>query len=382
MKTKQLDSSRIIEMDALRGIALLGILLVNIFVFHAPYLYYGEFYGAFEGFQASTVNAVVEFAGGKFLFIFAFLFGYGIAIQEQLHPNSFKAFFTKRMLVLLLFGVIHILIFWFGDILASYALLGLLVMPFLKLPNRLVLSFGILFVFFRPIYYLGVVAFDWPLIHMHKPAELTEFLTVFQEGTYGEVFRLRMSEFWAFIPENLVWYLPKTIGLLLIGIYAGRNSMFSRIRKNQALFGIVSLVMVASSVVWIWFKMDVFNSIDLEATPIWRPVLIGINVLFETAMGIGYIVGFTLVFQNSKLITGALAKTGRLALTNYITQSLICVFIFYSYGLGLYGELVPTDLVLISVLIFCFNLIFSTLYLKSFNVGPLEFLWRKLIGIK
>ncbi|MGB0431634.1 MAG: DUF418 domain-containing protein, partial [Bacteroidia bacterium] len=67
---------RIEEIDALRGFALFGILVVNLFVFHAPYSYYSEFYGAFTGIEASVVNLVITYFGGKFLFIFAFLFGY------------------------------------------------------------------------------------------------------------------------------------------------------------------------------------------------------------------------------------------------------------------------------------------------------------------
>jgi uncharacterized protein len=372
---------RIPELDALRGIALFGIGLVNIFVFHAPYSYYGEFYGAFTGVQATTVNIVVDFIGGKYLFIFAFLFGYGIVLQRNSRSEEiFRTYWVKRMLVLLIFGILHILFFWFGDILASYALLGLLILPLLKLSNRGVLTLGIFFILFRPLYYFGVTALGWPMVQMGKPTELNDFIAIFQRGSYSEIFILRMNEFFAFTSENLVWYIPKTMGVFLVGIYAARKSIFIRVRENSRKAVLLSVLLISVSTVWIYFKMDVFGLIDLDSTPIWRPILISANVVFETTLAMSYIIGFSLLFQNSLFFTKILAKTGRLALTNYITQSLICVLVFYGYGFGYYGKLKPTDLVLLSIAIFALNLSFSLLYLKYKSIGPLEYLWRKWVG--
>ncbi|MGB0392099.1 MAG: DUF418 domain-containing protein, partial [Salibacteraceae bacterium] len=346
------SGNRIEEIDALRGFALFGILLVNVFVFHAPIKYYGEFYGAFEGVQAMAVNGVVNFAGGKFLFIFAFLFGYGIVLQQNSRPNSFNIYFVKRMAVLLLIGIVHIALFWFGDILASYALLGFLVIPLLRLSKPTILVLAIFFILFRPLYYFGVVLFDWPSVQMGELVSLEEFVSVFQEGSYFEIFKLRMREFGAFIPENLVWYISKTFGLFLVGIYAARINLFTQMKLNSIKFTQLTLLFILVSVLWNYFKLDVFGLFDLQAQPIWRPILISINVFFETTLGMGYILGFSLVFQNSQLLTNILAKTGRLALTNYLFQSLICVIVFYGFGFGQYAKWEPTDLVLFSAALF------------------------------
>ena len=96
--------------------------------------------------------------------------------------------------------------------------------------------------------------------------------------------------------------------------------------------------------VWEFSKVDFFSNFDLEKTPIYRPLLIAINVIFESFLGIGYIIGFITLFQKSTVIASVMAKTGRMALTNYIIQSLLCVLVFYSYGFGLYGKLNPSDL--------------------------------------
>ena len=382
MKTDKPLVNRLHELDALRGVSLLGILLVNIFVFHAPYLYFSEFYGEFDGIQGKAVAAVVNFASGKFLFIFAFLFGYGIAIQKQKYGISFNAHHIKRMAVLLVFGLVHILFFWFGDILTSYALLGFLLISFIRLPNKYILLMGFSFLIVRPIYYFGAVSFNWSTLEMIEYAELNEFLFTFQEGSYGEIFLLRMKEFLAFIPESLIWFIPKTLGLFLIGFYCFQRNFMVRIQQNSKRYLLVCIILLISSIAWIWLKLDFFAKFDLEATPMMRPILICINVVFETAQGMGYVIGFILLFQNSRKVTNLFTATGRLALTNYFMQSLICVTIFFGYGLGFYGKLLPTDLILISLAIFGLNSWFSKIYLKYHQYGPLEYLWRKLINNK
>jgi uncharacterized protein len=373
---------RIHELDALRGFALFGILLVNVFVFHAPIAYYSAFYGAFEGVQADTVGLVVNFAGGKFLFIFAFLFGYGMVLQERTHGKNFTAYFSKRMLVLLLFGSLHILLFWFGDILASYALLGLLALPLLNLSNRAILVLATFFILFRAVYYVGTSLFGWPFFEMEQPMPMEEYIKTFQQGSYAELFYWRIREFWAFMPDNLVWYIPKTFGLFFIGIYAARKNLFQHIRANQRKYLLVSSILFIIGTAWIYSKAIVFSQFDLSAEPHWRPILIAINVVFETSLGLSYILGFSILFQCASVLTRILGKTGRMALTNYILQSLICMIIFYGYGFGYYGELKPTDLVFIALIIFSFNLVFSSLYLRYRNIGPLEYVWRRLIKKK
>ena len=172
--------------------------------------------------------------------------------------------------------------------------------------------------------------------------------------------------------------MPKTLGLFFIGIYASRQNIIQKIKQNTGVFLAICLVLISLSIVWEINKIDFFNTFDLEKMPIYRPILIAINVMFESFLGFGYIFGFIILFQNSRLISSVMAKTGRMALSNYILQSLFCVFIFYGYGLGFYGKLNPSDLVFIVVGIFMINILFSHLYLRKKKMGPLEYCWRKL----
>lgn len=377
--TDQPATHRVHELDALRGIALLGILIVNIFIFHAPYLHFSSFYGAFDGVQGEVVAAVTHFAAGKSLFIFAFLFGYGMAVQKQLKGMAFNAYHVKRMRVLLGVGILHIVLFWFGDILASYAILGGLMLLLIRLSDSRILGLGIFFILVRPLYYFVSICFELPHFEMEAPITMQTFMTTFQEGSYHEIFRLRMQEFYAFMPENIVWFLPKILGLFLIGFYAKNKSFITRITENPLKNWGIFIGLIAVSLFWIIVKSEFFAKFDLEATPLMRPVLIGINVIFETAQGMAYIMGLILIFQKARVLTKLLAATGRMALTNYMMQSLICVGIFYSYGLGFYGKLRPSDLVWISIAIFTFNMWSSNWYLKTHSLGPLEYLWRQMI---
>lgn len=369
---------RIREIDALRGFALFGILLVNIFIFHAPYSYYSEFYGSFEGAQATSVEWVVNFAGGKFLFIFAFLFGYGIQLQQRSFTVGFDAFYLRKMIVLFAIGALHILLFWFGDILASYALLGILMLLIIRLPNRVLPFLGIAFLMFSPMYYLGVVLFGWPMVGMLKPLGIDEFMSVFQNGSYLNILPIRLQEFNAFLAENLVWYIPKTLGLFTLGFWCAGKELTLRIQNKKTFYLISIAILLISYSIWSVFKPSFFGGFDLNETPIMRPLLIAINIFFEIVLGSAYILGFLTLFQSLNKVSTVFEKAGRMALTNYIMQSLFCVFIFYGFGLGFYGKLQPTSLVVISIMIYTFNLSFSWFYLRFFNQGPLEYAWRKM----
>lgn len=370
--------NRITEIDALRGLALFGILVVNIFVFHAPFTHYAEFYGSFEGFELSVVENMIDFFAGKFMFIFAFLFGFGAYLQLQNFKSRFNAFYVRRMLVLLGFGLIHLFCFWFGDILTSYAILGLMLLPFLRLRAGILLGLGIFFLAFRPLYYFGAIAFDWPLAVTQEDAYISEYLEVYQFGNYTDIFVMRLREIKAFLPENLVWYVSKTFGLFFLGAYAAKIDFVGRLRASKTSIFVLPITLIAVSNAWNIFRMDLFAAIDLSQTPLLRPVLIFINVLFESLQGFGYIFLFLLMFQKLPSLSGAFAKTGRMALTNYILQSTLCILLFYGYGLGYYGRLNPSHLILIAIVIYIVNMLLSQVILSNYKQGPLEYLWRRL----
>jgi len=378
MTTSAQARARLHELDALRGVSLGGILLVNVFVFHAPYAYYSDFYGAFDGQQALIVDVIAALAAGKFLLVFAFLFGYGIALQHRSRGEDFLPYFVRRMLALALIGTLHVLLLWFGDILLSYALLGLLFLPLRGRSDRelLVLAGGA--IFFRPLYYVGCALFGWPEVGAKLSLPLEDFIDALQSSSYAEIFWLRMEEFFVFTPENLVWFIPKTLGAMTLGFVACRMELVQQLRARRRRFFALGLILVSSALAWAVFKMDFFALFDLERHPIVRPMLIALNVLFETAMGLGYILLLLLMFRRSGRVTRLLAGAGRMSLSNYILQSILCVTLFNAYGIGWYGTLKPSELLLVGVAVFGVNLGVSWLVLRSFERGPLEAISRRL----
>ena len=372
-------STRIHEIDAVRGIALFGILLVNIFVFHAPYAHYSTFYGAFTGWQELALGGMLSLAAGKFLFLFSFLFGYGIQLQSKSKGDSFTSYHFKRMVILFLFGVIHILVFWFGDILANYAVLGLLIMPFLKWNTSSLIILSVCIYAIRPLYYFGVVLFGWPTIGVNPPADLDTFVQTFSSGDYLDIARLRMLEWTSFQLENLIWYIPKTFATMILGMAASKWKLSSKLVQYRGWYTKMGIGLLLIVLLWAFFKGSFFALFDMEAQPLWRPVLIGLNLGFEVVQGCVYFALFFLLFSSFQTLRQPMAATGRLALTNYILQSMICVLIFYGFGWGLYGSLHPTDLIWITLVVFIVQVLMSKAYLTQYKFGPLEWLWRWLI---
>jgi uncharacterized protein len=374
-------NERLVELDALRGFALLGVLVVNIFIFHGPYSHYSEVYGSYNGIDAAVVELTSVFFAGKFLFIFALLFGCGVALQEASHGTGFSAVHARRMVALLLFGATHLIFLWFGDILASYALLGFGLLALRRLGTRWVLIIGGILLLVRPLYYVGATRLGWPMVEMGKPESLETFTEVMRGGNYLEILKLRLREFVAFLPENAVWFIPKTMGLFALGYGAMRARFTEVIRARPGAAVALGAGAVALGLGWMFVRGQVFGLVDLEAIPLVRPVFILGNVLAEFALGCGYVTCLVALFQRSARIARVFAPVGRTALTNYLFQSLACVLIFHGWGLGLYLRLTPVQLVLLAFALYLAQLLGSHAWLRAMNRGPLEALWRRLASL-
>lgn len=372
-------ADRIAAVDALRGFALLGILVVNVFVFHAPYSHFGAFYGALEGGHAQLFFAFILLFPGKFVFIFSFLFGYGAYLQFSRWNNAmdFKAFWFRRMSLLAIAGILHFLLFWMGDILLSYALLGMALPWLLRLPAKTLLGMGILVYFTSSIYSFFYAAFDLPAVQTSSPYSLDLFIEVFSKGSFLDIFLLRMHEIIGFTFESVVYYLPRELGMFLVGIAAAKVQLPSRLSwKKHGKF--IALVFVLA-LVWILFKRHIINLADLRNHPFRRPPIIVLNTIAEWLLGGLYILCFWLCCKApwANGIQRLLAYAGKLALTNYILQSLVCVLVFYGFGLGQYGQWNPVQLLSFAFGVFLLQVLFSYLWFQRFERGPLESLWRK-----
>ncbi|MFY0674102.1 MAG: DUF418 domain-containing protein [Bacteroidia bacterium] len=372
-------SRRIIEIDALRGFALFGILAVNIFVFHAPYAHYGEFYGSVEGFEIVLQDALLNLFGNKSMLVYAMLFGVGFYLQSrQFSMAVFKPYWNRRMAILALFGVVHVFVFWFGDILLPYALLGLL-LPFITgLRNRAQLTLALILFLMHPIYVALSIALELPQIGMNSDRDLATFLMVFSSGNYFEIFELRMHEYWSFGNEKLVIYLPKELGGFILGFQLAKHDFIGFIKtKIRAWLLVLSSIVL---VVWYSYNLKFFGLFDMETMPFIRPLLLALVYAMDILHALTWVslVVYCFKFKLGRWLLSALAKPGKMSLSNYLMQSFICVLIFYGFGLGLYGSMHASELLALAIGIYLFQFAFSSWWLRRFKQGPLEKLWRNL----
>ncbi len=368
---------RIHQIDALRGFALFGILVVNIFVFHAPYPHYGEFYFQFVGTEIRVLENMFFFFAGKFMFIYAFLFGYSFWLQYEKaeQEDTFRSYWNRRMLLLACFGVLHIFFLSFGDILLPYAILGLSLPFFARLSNKKVLLWFFL-IYLIPVYEFVLRGFvEYPSIFMQPVVPLENYIEINGQGSFFEILKLRIQDYFSLKNEKLIMYIPKEISLFLIGMLAAKSKLASKLDiKKGLVFCVFALLVVG--IIYL-YKPGILSLFDYENS-LWQRIVVGLIIQFsEFVHGMLYIIGFWLLWNVTllKSILFPLTYTGRLSLTNYIMQSLICVILFS--GLGYYAQLSPTELITLACAIYLMQLVFSFLWLKRNKYGPLEAVWRK-----
>ena len=373
-------TNRIIELDALRGFALIGILIVNLYSFNAYYGHMPEFYSAFNGLNNKIYQQVMFFLGGKFMFIFAFLFGYGAWIQFAKYENKdkFKAFWFRRMTVLFCIGILHILLLSFGDILAAYALLGMTIPYFIKKSNKTLIILLIIIQLTPALEYALRSFLEYPNLKLLSKYSMDEYIQINSSTNFWDIMQLRLYDFFTFRNEKLIFYMPKELSLFLLGIICAKMNLIQKCySKNGLIFCIIGAIVVAvyhkhEEQFWLLFGNEKTVAQDI--------ILYVIYLVKENIQGLLYIFSFVALW-NLNLFSKSfsfLKYSGRMALTNYLMQSLICFFIFSGFGFGLYGTLSPSELLLFSLYILSFQWGFSYLWLKKYQFGPVEWIWRRL----
>lgn len=377
MSTK---TKRIVVLDVLRGFALIGILLVNLYSFNIYYGLMHDFYSEFTGINHEIFDVVMHFFGGKSMFLFAFLFGYGAWIQFNNHQdfNQFKSYWNRRMVILFGIGVLHILLLTFGDILAAYAVLGLLVPLLIRKNNKALL------LLFLGLQLIPVIEYELSNIleysTLFSPSKYTidQYININTSSNFWEIFKLRLYDFFTFRNEKIITYMPKELSLFLLGIVSARMNL---IQKSYAKKGIIFCVFGWAIAILYYLKSDSLWALFYSQESIFQTFLVGLTfMLKETIHGLCYVLTFFILwnFKIFRTITSFLQYLGKMALTNYLMQSVLAVFIYSGLGLGLYGQSSPLDLLIYAVGILIFQWLFSYYWLRHFQFGPIEGIWRKL----
>ncbi|MFN6946536.1 MAG: DUF418 domain-containing protein [Cytophagaceae bacterium] len=374
-------------LDAMRGFALFGIILVNMYYF-SGYRYFSPESFSTYAIDENTLFYVNFFALSKFYSLFSFLFGLGFAVQLSRVAEKGQAFlpvYLRRLGLLFIFGLLHTFI-WHGDILTVYALAALFLIPFRNAGNRVVLLFAG-FLLISPVILDALMSTG----NISPGQALTEFgnrlktewnlpnnSTIISSGGFQVFFLSKITsslERYAILLEGNRF--PKLLGMFLIGFYFGKNKLFANPSANKsffikvcACFGVIGLLFSVAGVQL--NKMPVFESSILNSA-----FYNLINILGVHPFSLAYMAGFTLLFvhpafQKALLL---LAPAGRMALTNYLMQSVFGVMLFYNIGFGL-GPVGPSIYIPVAILLFAFQVLYSTIWLKRYKFGPLEWLWR------
>jgi uncharacterized protein len=386
---------RIQAIDLLRGWALLGILTVNMEFFAWPLSYMIFPQNWSNPWDAAVETAVKIFAQGKFYTLFSTLFGLGFSfflLKGERSGTSSLGTYIRRILVLLVIGAIHGYLIWMGDILLLYAVMAFPLLLFRKAkPKTLLVWAAVLVMVPVTMMLAGAIAkASDPKAAADIQKSIDENnarfkrmeasgLATYPTGTFAEVTRQRALEFnsmWSF----MAFFGPGVLAMFLMGLYIGRKGYLHHAAQHLPLFRKVlvigALIGIPASIYAVWASHN---------TNMMGPSFMGAGMAFAGAFGnpaLSYAYAAALLILYHRAGWAArlhpVVCAGRMALTNYLMQSLICTFIFYSHGLGMYGKIGPAYLPLIVLAIYSIELAWSPWWLKRFHFGPAEWLWRTL----
>ncbi|CAD7715544.1 hypothetical protein LMG31884_16880 [Xanthomonas hydrangeae] len=390
-------TERIVVLDVLRGFALLGILLMNIEAFVGPLdLALTGVDPHWHGIDRVADALVYLFVQGKFYTLFALLFGMGFAVMAQRAEQAGRVFFgmyLRRTLGLLAIGLAHALLLWSGDILVTYALLALLLLATRSVPTvtlpwvaalvyccapGLMLLYGVAGALTQAD---PAAAVEWKAA-MADAAQQAVANVQTQRAAYGSGTYLQATlQRWHDLQEAMSGLSingPAMLGMFLLGSWFVRSGAIAAPERFPRLFrmlryGVLPLglgVMLVSYALEPW--MDPAR-LDLRVSGAFA-----LSLIAGPLMSLGYAAW---VVQLAPRLA-CLAPAGRMALTNYLLQSLLCTWVFYGYGLGYFEQLPRMWQLPFALGLFALQVVLSQLWLRWFRFGPMEWLWRSVTYLR
>ncbi|MFE9080812.1 DUF418 domain-containing protein [Bacillus mobilis] len=374
------QNARIHSLDIIRGIAILCILFANLPTMTGldPFNQAG-----YSGIDKMVRFLVDLFVQSKFYTIFAFLFGVGFYIfmkNTEVKGYPMYRLFSRRLCILLLFGLLRFIFLWYGDILHAYAIAGFILLFFYKRSTKLIFIAGCSFL--TVSYVLHIIIF------LQASASIPEVPTYYQYMITGNttnhtvnlfthyLYQVKARLFFLMIeePQQLLIGIPEYIGLFLIGLWAGKKDIFKRVPefiKHIVFLQWSSLCiscLLSCPIIYYFIKTDVYYSYDIQP---W--ILFGGKVL-----AIFYICTLLRVCENKKYIEWLypFMNVGKYALTNYISQSILTIVILSLYFKDI-SYVYYWQLCIFGTLIIFVQIMFSKIWSKYFRFGPIEWLWRK-----
>lgn len=452
-----LEHERLSAIDAARGLALLGILLVNIQSFAAPF---GDFITPRPESTDLATQVCFYFVKilceGKFYPLFSLLFGMGLVLQmrsvsARAGEKSFRWLYVRRLVVLLILGFLHAMLLWYGDILFMYAICGFFLLLGSRLSGRTQITIGAAIIGVATLIGAPLTAMmasaappagvaaatpttsslspdqpqsdanqfteggqpqaaapaaDRPKDGLDDAAKTSPFFQLinayrdqrlqggpeqplyreleqraYHDGPYLEVFLFRAMTWSMFIVFSALGFGWHVLGMFFIGAGLLKIGFFQPERRplrRKFLFAgfAVALPLLAATTLLVGQSVKPGFLLALAA---------GVTLMVGgPLLSLAYISGISLAMESGVCVglLRRLSAVGRLALTNYLTHTLVCTTIFYFYGFGQFGEWTRPQRIGLVVLIFGVQCLLSPLWLKRFRFGPMEWVWRSLTYLK
>jgi uncharacterized protein len=416
-------------MDIMRGIAVLGILLMNIpaFSIHEFYLFWGDTIAGKLTTNGFIYKSAVLLGDGRMRGLFTLLFGAGLMLFIENKRTSSIAVadaYFRRMMWLMLFGMIDsYLLLWTGDVLFEYSLCGIFIYAFRNVRVRYMfilafLSLGIysyiqgmafsenkekaleykrveaLIQQGKPVkeeekkahdeWAVNVLGYHYPfsdtcMKQINKDIAETEQT---HRGTYLDILKVHGEETYEYHSKVFFSIFGESFGTIMLGMALYKLGFFSGGLRRRTYWIIASLGIVLGLISMAMFmKWQVRSVAELWYCYSWRNFSI---VYFQQAGRILSTLGYAALIylfsqmQVLKKFLNLFANVGRMALTNYIMQTILCSFYFFGFGLGHYGEYQAKGLLLFVVCIWIMQITYSNIYMRYFQMGPLEWLWKRL----
>ncbi|RDC66233.1 DUF418 domain-containing protein [Adhaeribacter pallidiroseus] len=385
-----LPNERYQLLDVLRGFALLGVLIANMATL-SGYAFLSE--DAKQAFRSYTIDHFVNsfhllWIDGKFYSLFSMLFGigFGLQLQRSLTTNTnFKSLFRRRLLILLFLGLCHAIFLYPGDILTVYALLGFVLLLFRNFSNINLLRVAFILLLLPLVQYAIIWAVHLAHPPVPKPAGprmLDQMIRMFRTGSYLDIIKANIGGliFGRYPDLFFTGRFFKVLAMFLIGFYVALNKIYAQVPEYRSLFKKVILWGLIIGIPCNLVLATIVNISDykeLKPLGIIQPLAYAYGI---PALCLSYAAIIALLYDKPawKKRLAFFAPVGQLALTNYLLQSLICVFIFKSYGFALEAQVGPTQLLLIALAIYSLQVFLSHSWVRYFRFGPAEWLWRSL----
>jgi uncharacterized protein len=382
---------RIGEIDALRGVALFGIIAANMRGFNAPAEAYMQPHLLWPAGADRITQALIDgLITGKFITLFAVLFGLGFAVQLGRAENGNEGFakiYLRRMAILALIGAAHAFLIWWGDILLMYALMGFALLLFRRASEATVALWAMI-LYWLPIavllgFFVMTAAGGQPVAPAPTPAPdaLAETIRLYAQGSWRAMMAERYRE-WMYFNAAAPFFLSRILSLFLAGLLIWRSEFFHHLPVHRAL--------LRRLMKWALPLGLACSAATAAVNEVWRPNPFepsGLTLLIWTVGSVGvpalsfsYAALVILLFQQPRWRRRLLpfVAVGRMALTNYLLQSVLCTTLFYSFGFGLFGEVGPLAGLVPTIGIYSVQVVYSELWLRYFRFGPVEWLWRSV----